>query len=405
MERINYTVTALEPLMHGADNATMGNKRMFRRERHKLLNPQREISVFESDESRRKSALVLLFGIYKSIDNKLKSDYYGFYEQFSANIVAATHNRTRFEFFNVLCEMCGIRTVTDKYYSSVMVALESFSDAEFMYTMKHETQYLMLMLRDFVKHEGDPTMPQNNMNAEKRIFVQQFVDVPFISGNAIGGILRRLAIRDYFQRIGYDKEKHGLSKSVYHELMTGGNISESTGTVSIDKKEKYALLCPPVGVLGSALGNMTTASVVKIGSLRPVCAELGSIDSPSFWEMLGTQFGTRHDTSKAEMDVHIDSNTDDRNADQMIYHNEVLNAGTVLRSDMLLVSDDELQKSCFWHMASLWKEFGYIAGRSARGYGRVNVDIRVPDGATELYISHLETVKEDALKFFTVERK
>ncbi len=55
-------------------------------------------------------------------------------------------------------------------------------------------------------------------------------------------------------------------------------------------------------------------------------------------------------------------------------------------------------------MVGLWKEFGYIAGRSARGYGRIEVLIDIPEGAADLYLAHLEEVKHDALNFFTVEK-
>ena len=148
---------------------------------------------------------------------------------------------------------------------------------------------------------------------------------------------------------------------MYHELMTGGNISESTGNLDIAKKENYARLCPAIGLLGSALGNMTTTSLIKIGSLRPKCKELGYENEPSIWELLGVQFGTRHDSSKQEMDFEIVGTDTGRNADQMIYYQEVINGGAQLYSTMILNSDDELMTSCFWHGIALWKEVGIIA--------------------------------------------
>lgn len=405
MIRVSYKLTAIEPLIHGSDNQTNGNKRLFRRERHRLLTPEKIQSNFHNDAARRHAALCILFGVYKSIDKKLKSDYYGYYEQLQTNVVAATHNRTRFEFLNQLCEMCGVRAINDSEIARVMSAIDLFSDAELMYTMQRETQYIMLMLRDFVKNDGQPTLFDRPADAPAAYFTKQFDDVPFISGNAVGGLLRRLAVRDFFSRIGYDPETMGVDKSTYHELMTGGNISESTGKVDIAKKEKIAYLCPPIGLLGSALGNMTTTSKVKIGSLRPVCAELGHENAPSYWELLGVDFGTRHDTSKSEVEISIIGQQDERNADQMIYYTEVLNAGSALSSDMLMTSDDPLMVSCFWHIIGLWKEFGYIAGRSARGHGRVEIDINIPENANALYLEHLEAVKGDALAYFTVKTK
>jgi hypothetical protein len=405
MIKISYKATAIEPLVHGSDNNTTGNKRLFRRERYKLPKPERIESKFDDDVQRRHAALCILYGVYKSIDSKLKSDYYGYYEPYHANIVAATHNRTRFEFLNQLCESCGIRAINEREIIPITLALERFSDVELMYTMQRETQYLMLLLRDYIKNDGRPSLSDRNTDAPKRFFEKQFDDVPFISGNAIGGTLRRLAIRDFFQRIGYNSETMGVDKTIYHELMTGGNISESTGTLNLDKKEKIINLCPPVGVLGSALGNMTTTSFIKIGSLRPECAELGFTDSPSYWELLGNNFGTRNDTSKTELEIFINDDSNNRNADQMIYYTEVLNAGTVLRGDMVLATDNEILVSCFWHMLLLWKQFGYIAGRSARGYGRVEVDFEVPENSNALYLEHLNKIKTEALNHFTVPRQ
>lgn len=405
MIRLSYRLTALEPLMHGSDNQNTGNKRMFRRERHRLPNPQRIASSFDDDTHRRHAALCILFGVYKSIDSKLKSDYYGYYDPFASAVIAATHNRTKFEFLNSLCDACGVRTISERESARVMIALDRFSDAELMYTMQRETQYLMLMLRDFVKNDGQPTLFDRKPDAPASFFEKHFDDVPFISGNAVGGLIRRLAVRDFFRRIGYEKETMGVDKSTYHELMTGGNISESTGQIVLKKKERIAKLCPPVAVLGSALGSMTTTSMMKIGSLRPVCSELGFDGAPSYWELLGTDFGTRHDTSKAETEIDIAGTGEERNADQMIYYNEVLNAGTELWSDMLFTGDDDVvMESCFWHMVGLWKDFGYIAGRSARGHGRVKIDIEIPENANSAYLSHLERVKDEALAYFTKKR-
>lgn len=404
MIKVEYQLTALEPLFHGSDNQTSGNKRMFRRERHKIT-PVRVASVFADEHQRRVAALSILFGVYKSIDPKLKSEYYGYYEPFLSNVLTATHTRTKFEFLNKLLESCGVRSIHAEYGNVVLRAFEHFSDPELLYVMQQEIHYLMLMLRDLVKVDVIPEHGLIDVNRETVVFEKHFEDIPYISGNAVGGLIRRLAIRDYFARIGYERDTMGIDKSVYHELMTGGSISEKTGQIDIGKKERVAYLCPPVGVLGSALGNMTVTSVLKIGSLRPVCRELGYAFAgvPSFWELLGTSFGTRHDTSKTEADIFLE-NDGGRAADQMIYYNEVLNAGTEMTGRMLLTTDNPLQVSCFWHMLSLWKEFGYIAGRSARGYGAVRIRIQIPAGAADLYLAHLERVKSEALEHFTVKR-
>ena len=334
----------------------------------------------------------------------MKSDYYGYYEPFLANLLAATHNRTKQEFFSTLCELNGVRSIHEKDNNQVLWALDKFNDSELLGMVQKESSYLMLMLRDTIKNGGQATFFDEIPNVPSSIFQKDFESIPFISGNAIGGLIRRLLIKDWAKRIGYTREKYGVPKGMYHELMTGGNISESTGNLDIAKKENYARLCPAIGLLGSALGNMTTTSLIKIGSLRPKCKELGYENEPSFWELLGVQFGTRHDSSKQEMDFEIVGTDTGRNADQMIYYQEVINGGAQLYSTMILNSDDELMTSCFWHGIALWKEVGIIAGKSARGAGRIEVNIDIPQGAQDLYLKHLESVKDEALQYFFLKK-
>lgn len=404
MLRVNYKAEALQQIHTGADESH-GTTKLLRREKRRLRKPIKFESKFKAEQDRREAILSILLAVYKAIDQDLKASNYGFYDAFASKIISSTGVRTRYEFLTELCKSCGVRTIPDNENLQVMSAIDSFSDEELLQTIRSEHQYLMLMLRHRVKTKGQPSLFDQNIDAPNLVFEKHFDWIPFISGNSVRGVIRRLVMRDFLTRIGVNKETHGVEKDMYHQLMTGGNITGSTAFEDIELREKYIYLCPMIGLLGSAIGNMTIQGRMKTGGLRPVCKEHGD-GEVSFWETISREFGTRSDTSKTERDIYIEQvQTADKSANQMKYEFEVFNTGTLFDGDFILVSEDEVLTSAFWYAMKLWKEFGYIGGNSARGYGKMNFQIDIPEGAENAYLEHVENIKEDALAFFAVERK
>lgn len=404
MLRVNYKAEALQQIHTGADE-NHGTVTLLRREKRRLKTPVKFTSKFKSEQERRETLLTILLSVYRSIDQDLKSSNYGFYDAYASKILAATGVRTRYEFLTELCKSCGVRTIADKDNGSVMKSINVFSDEELLQTIRSEHQYLMLMLRDRIQTKGQPNLFTQDKEAPNLTFEKHFEWIPLIGGNSVRGVIRRIVMRDFLERIGVNREEWGIEKDMYHQLMTGGNITSSTAFEDIELREKYIYLCPMIGLLGSAIGNMTIQGRMKTGGLRPVCKEHGNGDV-SFWETISRAFGTRSDSSKTERDIHIEQvQTSDKSANQMKYEFEVFNTGTLFDGDFVLVSDDEILASAFWYALKLWKEFGFVGGNSARGYGKMDFKIDIPEGAETAYLEHIENVKDDALDFFAVPRK
>lgn len=391
MIKLNYTVEALQQLHTGADE-NYGTVTMLRREKRKLKHPIEIESQFDSETERRVAIVSILEAVYRSIDQDLKRNNYGFYEAFASKVLTATCVRTKQEFLTELCKSCGIRILPDKHGKELLPLLERFGNDELLQVIRSEHQFLMLMFRAAIQGE---VLTFEGGKQETITFKKSFENIPFISGNSIRGIIRRLAMRDYCDRLGINS----IDKDMYHQLFTGGNITSSTSYEDIEKREQYIRLCPVIGLLGSAIGNMTIQGKMKVGALRPICTEHGNGEI-SYWELIGREFGTRHDSSKTETEIEIIG--EHGTPDQMKYELEVFNTGTEFDGDFILTSFDPLYVSAFWHIVGLWKDFGYVGGNSARGYGKIGVNIEIPENANQLYLDHLQVVREEAKEFFNV---
>ena len=399
MIKLNYNAEAESPIHTGADE-NYGTTTMLRREKRRLKNPIKYESNFTSETEKRFSILKILLGVYKCIDLDLKSKNYGFYDAFSSKILSSTCVKSKFAFLSRLCESCGIRTINDNYIEQIKTNIDKIGDVELLQTIRDDHQYLMLMLKDAVKNGLEQTLDFGK-DSKKISFEKNFEWIPFLSGNSIRGLIRRLVMRDFMEKIGISKE-YGVEKEIYHQLMTGGNITSSTAFEDIELREKYINLCPMIGLLGSAIGNMTIQGKMKVGGLRPICLENGN-GGISFWEMIGIDFGTRHDSSKTELDIKIEGENKG-NPNQMKYSYEVFNIGTLFDGDFVLVSKDDLLISAFWYALKLLKLYGYVGGNSARGLGKLKFNIEIPKDAENIYLSHLENVKSNSLEFFGVKR-
>jgi hypothetical protein len=138
---------------------------------------------------------------------------------------------------------------------------------------------------------------------------------------------------------------------------------------------------------------------LKVGGARLQCKEHGA-GTLSFWDMIETRFQTRLDSSKTETNLELYHNKEAETVNQMIYQYEVFVKGSVFDSTFALMTDSELLKSCFYRMIELWKESNYIVGNSARDCGLINLNIDIPENATEFYLNYISSNKEEIQKYF-----
>ena len=404
MIKLKYQFRTLQPLFTGSDE-NFGTERKLRREKVLLSNPLKIESSFSSPELRREALLKILYNVWRNIDfDSIKGQrLMKIWDEFSSKLIAATGCRTKQQFLNNLCEKWGIRSLNDDYIVDV---LELFHDDEILELVRNEHQFLVLKLRKMVREEkkkreeGEGSslslfdFKENKKSSEKISFEKHFDNVPFVSGNSIRGKLRRVVMHDFCKRVGIKK----LDKNLYHQLFTGGNITESTAYEDIGRREGYIAMCPMIGLLGSAIGNMTIEGELKVGGARVRCVENGTGDR-SYWELLDSTFGTRLDSSKTENEIQIKSETEEKQVNQMKYEYEVFCVGTVFDHQFVLTSDSELLTSAFWHALSLLKEDPFLCGNSARDAGEVDFLFKIPKNANQKYLDYLEK-RKDSIKLY-----
>jgi hypothetical protein len=399
MIRLNYSFVAKTPIFTGSDENN-GTTRQLRRE--KRLLPQRATieSRFIDRKARQTAALNILYSVYKEIDNSLKSNY-GYYDAFANKAKAATQCPDKYAFLNQLCESCGVVTISDRYADTVMVTIEMFEDAELLETIRNEHQFLMLRLREAVKQEYTPSV-KNLTGTSNFSFTKSFDKIPYVGGNSIRGLMRRLLMYDYLQQLGIVS----MEKEMYHRLFTGGTLSDSSGVEDMVLRRGLTELCPPIALLGSAIGSQTVEGALKVIGARLRCIENGTGDV-SFWELIETQFGTRLDSEKQESKLQLIGSSEKAKSGkgkdisvQMKYEYECFITGSAFDSAFVIDTHSPIVESCFYRAIELFRQYGFVGGNSARDSGSIDIAVNIPADGSKLYLDYLQSIKEKAFNHF-----
>lgn len=397
--KVQYSFMALTPLFTGSDE-NAGTLRTLRREKRLLPEPIKFKSNFKNEQDRTQALMNIIYPVYANIDPGLKSSHYGFYEAYANKVIAAASSENKKMFLNRLMASCGISNLSDGHAQIVRKNLDKFKDVEFLETVRNEHQYLMILLREYVDfyrtQKSDPKAKMeiwDEAPEEELNFVKNFENVPYFGGNSIRGYLRRLMMYDFCKLAEIEK----MNKDIYHQLFTGGNITDSTAFEDIEKREEYIKMCPGIGLLGSAIGNMTIEGELKVIGGRLRCLENGTGEI-SFWQFVEHNFGTRLDSSKREKEIEIVENTEEKS--QMIYQYENFVTGSVFDSAFVLTTDKSLLISAFWRMLKLWEKEPFIGGNSARDNGMIHLNIDIPENADQEYLAYIEEHKTEIQEYF-----
>ena len=395
MIRIDYTFKAKTPLHTGSDT-NMGTMRSLRRQKIALPEPCAFGTAF-NDDQRRNAIVEILYAVHRAInwDAVKGKRVMGIWDEAYSKLLRAATTASKHQFFETLCRSWDVRSVSN---NKVLDILETMTEAELLETVRSEAQYLILKLRRRTKQDMEPVLPvlPDRPEIKPESYARTFEMIPCISGNSIRGKLRRLAMHDFCKRAAITK----LEKSTYHMLFTGGVLDESTRYEDIDKREQLIAMCPMLGVLGAAIGNMTIAGMLSVGIAYPVCRELQTGDQ-SYWEYLDTVFQTRYDSSKTEKEIHIQGETGA--VSQMKYEYEVFCPGTPFNHGFAMLENDELCVSAFWHMLELFKVEPFICGMWAVGNSEIDLsELPDVDGRDDLYISYVSERKDEIADFFNI---
>jgi hypothetical protein len=203
------------------------------------------------------------------------------------------------------------------------------------------------------------------------------VRLPFVSGNAIRGVLRRLVFRDLLGRLGVPPS--GIHPKVYHALFSGGileSTDETTGLVDLAMRRQVRDTVPAIGLFGCSVGNQMIPGSLRVRHAMPVCSEYRAYLPPelaadpraehSVRTFTDVAFATRRDELREEREA-------DEQAVQMKVEFEAFVPGTLFTHGFALVYASELEASCLGNAIELWRSQPYIGGKAGSGYGELRI--------------------------------
>jgi hypothetical protein len=260
---------------------------------------------------------------------------------------------------------------------------------------------ITLKLLSPLMHYGDERMGTMQIaRCMKFEYDGEFIDIPVYSGNAFRGIMRRIAMRDFLEKIGIAEE--GISPKLYYLLFTGGTLTGGGRFCEIGEKREMRRLCPPLSLFGSAIGDQIPEGKMKVGIFKPICKETedytGKHSDISFYDMLEEIFYTRRDDLKSTNCDLIQDSEDKKdkkeNPVQMKYDMQALSAGAKLISSIVIENSNDIEESCLESIIDKFKEMPYIGGKSATGHGEVEITYENSKGSS-LYYDYLEQNKDE----------
>lgn len=228
---------------------------------------------------------------------------------------------------------------------------------------------------------------------------KEFLDIPYIDGNAVRGILRRMIMADFLKLSGYNEFK---TIRAYHTFFSGGVLEtideKSQGFLSLDLRRKIRNFLPPLSLFGSTYGNQAFSGKMIVGKMLPLCKELAEhemiqttkkTDSlPSFYELRDFIFQTRRDELRAER-------KEDEQAIQMLISFQVLIAGSEFAHYFQLTDTTLIEEGCFRRCLNLWTKKPYIAGKQSTGQGEIKFHYDLSKlGSEKSYLQFITANKE-----------
>lgn len=405
MIRLAYQFRTVGPLHHGSDQ-NAGTLQSLRRQRCVLAVPVQYQSRL-TDDQRTDAVVQLCLAVWQAIDwDKVKGQrLMGIWDEFAGKLTAAARAADKRRFFETLCRSWGIRSCTGKL---ALDALDALTDYELLDTVRNESLYIVLRLRaikDAARARRDetgqltfdivPVVP-----GEPRDVVRTEDEIPCLSGNAIRGKMRRLAMYDWCRRAGIG----GLDKRVYHTLFTGGFLDAGKDYEDFDRLDRLTAMCPMLALFGAAVGDMMIEGDLKVGWAYPLCRERGTGEK-SVWQLLDTVYQTRRDSSKGEDTIALTDQTEpadraEQQATQMKYEYEVFADGTVFEHRLALASDRLAAQGAFWHALRLFQAEPYLGGKGAVGNGEVAPEFSVDATLADAYCEYVEAHKAEMVEFW-----
>lgn len=216
-------------------------------------------------------------------------------------------------------------------------------------------------------------------------------EIPAISGNAIRGTIRRLLTREFFM-INHLEEKleAKIHDKLYAIMANGGALGKDLSpTVDPAHIKEIRKQLPILSLLGSACYKYMISGMCSIGFAILDCKELetGEFDSDNLLTEIGE---TRH------VDKTI-INAEETELKPMPYLTEAVIKGATFSGEINFAPQaTEIEKSALYHGIKL---MNHIGGKTARGYGQINILPDVICDDTD-YMDKLNTANIDFITEF-----
>jgi len=246
------------------------------------------------------------------------------------------------------------------------------------------------------------------LNRLKFIVDGKPTDVPIISGNQVRGRLRRLLVRDFLERTGYQLDlSQKRHQRLYHTLFAGGVLTsveeEESGVVDLNLKFRVVKYILPLRLFGCSYANQMIEGRVLIGHLLPVCRELRDytgIDSDvSFYQLITRAFQTRRDELRAR---DTSGEEEEEQAVQALVEYECFAPGTRFYHEIVLETnsgEEKLDLSTLYRAIELWQQLPYIGGKSSVGFGKLRIEYEwIPGVDSRAYSEFIEKNKGEIVK-------
>ena len=269
-------------------------------------------------------------------------------------------------------------------------------------------------LKSPLSHSAFTPGASGNVTALRRFPImgsKGVVKVPAVSGNAIRANVRRNVMREMFQHLGVRGDP-GFAEA-YGLAANGGYLDGFDNAVDPVHILAVRESCPPLSVLGSAMGKYMLPGRVKFGILWPVCdatVDAGVCDDSTV-ESLGDFELPKLD--EIESEIHHTRLPDreftgtNEAAKPMPHGFETINAGVRLVGSLKFSGDaTEIEQGAVWNGLM---DITHIGGKSGSGMGEVelidpcfDLDLKKPLEAYEDWLAKAD--KENVMRYLYADK-
>ena len=245
--------------------------------------------------------------------------------------------------------------------------------------------------------------------------------VPVLSGNAIRHrMVREPGARFLVERWGL---AGNLELRILQFLFHGGALTEGSPSESAKRIRQWWKLFPLMRVIGGCLPNQIIGGALHCWHGVLACRENEERikqSVPSGWmpeghllparRFLSSYQYVRRDASQTVPDLEREQIAAlPKKSGMMIYVGQQVSSGAVFVHGFLLREAKRVDIGCLLHSLNLWQSRnGTIGGMAAKGHGRLQMSMAVrPEfdeaGAIAEYVSHVDSVKDEAISWMRSE--